>query len=98
MCPVLRVQKEVKLCFKAGFPIAGVELSQVPACRGEQLHREAGGTCVTKLGVPWKIYPYQMRMGLKIIDGCTEIVAFTPEYFEMGDLPWETQVCRLWRF
>lgn len=98
MCPVSRIQKEVKPCFKASLLIAGIELSQGPAWRGEQLHEEAHGTCITKLGVPWEIYAYKMRTGLKslkIIDGCTETATFTSEYFEMGDLPQETPSCRL---
>lgn len=57
--------------------VAGVALLQVPAWRGEQLHREAGGTCFTKLGVHWKIHPSKMRMGLTFMDDCTEIAAFT---------------------
>lgn len=77
MCPVPRVPREVKLCCKAGLPVAGVELSQAPAWCGEQLHGEADGTRVTKLGVSWKIYPYKIGMALRIIDGHTEIDTFT---------------------
>lgn len=52
MCPVSRVQKEVKLCFKASLAVAEEELPQVLAWHGEEFHGEAGGTCITKLGVP----------------------------------------------
>lgn len=55
------------------------------AWHGEQFHGEAGGACITELGVPWKIY--EMRMGLKISDGFVKVATFTSEYFEMGALP-----------
>lgn len=84
MCPVSRVQKEAKLCFKASLAVAEEELPQVLAWHGEEFHGEAGGTCITKLGVPWKIY--EMKMGLKISDGCVKNTTFISEYFEMGAL------------
>lgn len=79
--------QEVKLCFKASLAVAEGEFPQVLASPGEQFHGEAGGTCITELGVPWKIY--EMRMGLKISDGCVKIATFTSENFEVGALPWD---------
>lgn len=94
-CPVSRVQKELKLCFKASPAVAEGELPQVlPGC-GEQFHGETDGTCIAELGVPWKIY--KMRMGLKISDGCVKITTLHQIILKWGIFP-ETQSCTLWRF
>lgn len=94
-CPVSRVQNEIKLCFQASLAVAEGELPQVLAGCGQQFHGEAGGTCITELGVPWKIY--EMRMGLKISDGCVKITTKIQRILKWRLFP-ETQSCSLWRF
>lgn len=86
-CHVSRAQRDVKLCFKARLAVAEGEFPQVLAQCGEQFHGETGGTCITDMGVPWKIC--EMRMGIKISSGCVKIATFTSEYFETGALPWD---------
>lgn len=97
MCLVSRAQKEIKgtkrsqghrkkSSFKARLAVAEGEF---PQCwhAWRRIPWEAGGTCITELGVPWKIY--EMRMSLKISDGCGKFTTFISEYFEMGALPWD---------